>query len=448
MTTTNLMKGKQRTSCFVALIATTVIFNGCMTVRLPKAEIKSGEPSEILTWNHVVEEALKNHPDLKEAQANVQSLARSRDSAIGSYLPSVSGEFDRSRFRTAGGTAPKNSMDMGIQASQPIFTGFQILGDFLQAKRNLAAEEYAYLNTSADVRLRLRSVYVDLLRLEKLLEVSKQISERRQQNAELIRLRYEAGREHVGSLLRSEAIARQAGFEVDQTTRSIETTSLRLGRELGGDFFTRTRVAGDLSTMIPEAPKINPKFSELAEQTPSVRQLIKLAESKKAAVLSAQSAIWPQVNGTYDYGYSGDRSSNLDKHYEVGMSVSAPFFEGGKNVQAIRKATSDYEAARETAKSARDETLVKQSEAWAAFRNALDLVEVRKKFLTAAEERSEIIRSQYTSGLVNFQDFDLAEQDLADSQKAHVEALANALTQEANWEFEKGGTLEEILREQ
>lgn len=422
------------------------ISSGCMTTRLSKVEILESLEGQILTWPDAVRGALEHNPDLKKSRAEVKSLARSRDSAAGAFLPSATGTYDRSRSKSTGSSSIEQSMDIGFQASQPIFAGFQIVADFLKASRELSAEEYAYLDTSANVRFRLRSAYIDLLRLEELFEVSEQIVERRKQNAELIQLRYDAGREHQGSLLRSQAIVRQAVFELDQTRRAMETQSLRFSRELGGAFISSIHVEGNLEEWIPKLSDPKPNFTLLAQNTPAVQQLIKLAEAKKAEIVSAQSVVWPQVNGTYDYGYSGDRASNLDKHYSLGLGISVPLFEGGRNLQAIRKAKADYDAAREAAESARDETLVQLAESWAALENALDSVDVRRKFLEAAEERAEIIKSQYTSGLVNFQDFDLAEQDLADSQKSFVEALAAALTREASLDLEKGSTLEEIIR--
>jgi len=45
---------------------------------------------------------------------------------------------------------------------------------------------------------------------------------------------------------------------------------------------------------------------------------------------------------------------------------------------------------------------------------------------------------------VNFQDFDIAEQELADAERAHVQSLADVLIREADWIAAQGGTLEEI----
>jgi outer membrane protein TolC len=126
---------------------------------------------------------------------------------------------------------------------------------------------------------------------------------------------------------------------------------------------------------------------------------------------------------------------------------SVPFFNGGKNVEGIFKAKADYLAAEEAAVSQRDETVAKLAEAWAFYADAIEDVDVKRKFLVASRKRAEIIRVQYTTGLAGFQDFDIAEQENADSERNYVESLANALVQQANWEQIKGESLEESLNE-
>ncbi len=429
------------------MLAGVLFFSGCLGVKLQELQIRHAAGSEALGWKQVAREAAANNPDLHEARFQVESAARSRDIALSEYLPSAEGSLDRSYSRTSGTGPSQDGLGLGLTVTQPLFTGLRITGDFLKARRDLEAEEYAYLDTSAQVRFRLRSVYIDLMRLERLLETFRNIEERRKKNADLIQLRYEAGREHLGSSLRARAIAGQAAFDVRQTERLIQSQSMRMSRELGGDFIVPFHAEGDLEALTPKLSAEEPDFSKLAEKNPRVQQALKTAEGLKAGVLSAQGELWPQAEGVYAYGNSGETASGLRDDSFLGLRVSVPLFEGGSNIQGIRRAKSDFSGSMAAARSLRDETAVQQAEAWMALRNAVDAVEVRRRFLEASIERSDIIRSQYTTGLVNYQDFDLAEQDLSDSQKNYVEALAAALVREAEWDFSKGLTLEELLLE-
>lgn len=421
--------------------------SGCLTVRLPEVQIRKTHEPQTLSWGSLVRQALSLNPDLQAARYLVTASARSRDIAFGDYLPSVGGGFERDISRTTGIGSTKDGMGLDISADQSLFDGFGTTGKWLKTRKELEAVKLAYVETSADVRFRLRSAYIDMIRLERLVATNRQIEERRRQNSDLIRLRYDAGRENLGSALRAEALTEQAVFDVKQAERELESEALRLARESGGEFVYPLRMADDFEKMVQKVSLASADYVALAEKTPKVMRLVKTAEAAKAEVVKAQSVVWPQVDGTYDYGYTGDRASNMKDQSSLGVQVNVPFFNGGKNVNAIRKAKADYEAAERAAQSARDEAIAALAEARTSFVDAIEYVEVRKKFLDAAGKRAEIIRAQYSTGLANFTDFDAAEQENATAEKAYVESLADIFIQQANWDKVRGATLEDAYHE-
>lgn len=390
-----------------------------------------------------MELALAHHPDLRQSAEALAAKRHNRNQALGDYLPSVDGSVSRKRTRTVTSTTT-HSLALDLDVTQPLLDG-QIAADALKAWREWEASRLAYIEKSAEVRQALRLAFVELLRLDKLLEVNQATALRRQENAEMIQLRYEAGREHEGSLKRAQAIAEQAAFEMRQTQRRLESQSLALGRQLGGYFEVPMAVAGDLEMLLPDSPQPPVDYAAMAEQTPSVQRLIKSAEASKATVFSSQAEFLPTVEGTFNYGYSGSGVSDLDDDSTLGLTLSVPLFQGGSNVQGLLESSAEYRAAIEAARSTRDSRIAQLSERWAGFRDSWELVHVRRAFLEAARKRSEIVRAQYTTGLADFQDFDIAEQELADSEKAYVQSLSDVLTQEANWIFTKGIPLEEAL---
>ncbi len=329
--------------------------------------------------------------------------------------------------------------------NQSLFNGFGTTGNFLKAKKDLDAAKFQYVVTSANVRNALRLAYVDSLRWNRLWKVNQGIRERRKQNAEMVRLRYEAGRENQGSALRAEALAAQAAYDVQAAERYINSQTLRLARVSGGGFVLPVAITDSLEQLVPLAVIQEPDYAEIAENLPQVQRLVKVAESAKANIVAAQSSVWPQVDGTMDYGESGERVSNLKSEHSWLLNVSVPFFNGGKNVNAIRKAKADYEAARALAVSARDEAIAQLADAWTKYMNAIDTIAVRKKFLEASQKRAEIVRAEYASGMMTFQDFDTAEQEQNNAENDYVQSLADVSNTQANWEMIRGKTLEDDL---
>ena len=441
------------------IVLAALLLGGCLTVSLPRAHIQNVSQPEALTWPQLVKTTIQHNPDLQSARYVVTSTARSRDIAFGDYLPSFDGELQRSVSRngsfgggsnssssgSGGGGGLQDNLSLDLVGTQSLFNGFGTTGSFIKARKDLEAAKYEYVVTSATVRNNLRLAYIDVLRWNRLLKVNQGILERRKQNAEMVRLRYEAGRENLGSALRAEALAAQAAFDVQAAGRFINSQTLRLARETGGEFVLPVLIRESLEQGIPAAIVMEPDYAEIAENLPQVQRLLKIAEAAKANVVAVQSAVWPQVNGTMDYGKSGERVSNLQSEHSWGLNVLVPFFNGGKNINAIRKAKADYEAARALAVSARDEAIAQLADAWVRYVNAIESVAVRKKFLEASQKRAEIVRAEYASGLMTFQDFDTAEQEQNNSENDYVQSLADVSNTQANWEMIRGETLEDYL---
>lgn len=78
----------------------------------------------------------------------------------------------------------------------------------------------------------------------------------------------------------------------------------------------------------------------------------------------------------------------------------------------------------------------------AALQDGVERAEVQKGFLNAAEVRAEIVRSQYTSGLLSFEDWDIIENDLITTQKQMISSQRDMVIAEADWERAQGrGTI-------
>ena len=234
------------------IVLSALLLGGCLTVRLPGIHIRQASEPQVLTWGPLVRQALTLNPDLQMARYLVTSSTRNRDIAFGDYLPSVDGGLDRNVSRTTGTNPTVDNMGLNVAAQQSLFNGFGTTGNWLKAGKDLEAMQLAYVEASAGVRFRLRSSYIDIIRLERLVATNHQIYERRKQNSDLVRLRYEAGRENLGSALRAEAITGQADFDVKQTERLWESEALRLARESGGEFVFPIHVEDDLEVMLPK----------------------------------------------------------------------------------------------------------------------------------------------------------------------------------------------------
>ena len=218
-----------------------------------------------LTWEDCVREAAEHHPDLISSREKLNQTRAEKSIVESDLLPQVTTEASGIRSKTNPGRAG-NKYTYGLGGEQLLFDGFKIASDVASASREVKAAQYDYDVTSSNVRLSLRVAFVELLRANALLEVTKNIAERRRQNLELVELLYNAGREHKGSLAITRADLAQAELDIIEAGRNIELSQRRLLKELGRSTFSPINVKGSLEAKLEDREK--PDFEFLAETTP------------------------------------------------------------------------------------------------------------------------------------------------------------------------------------
>lgn len=396
---------------------------------------------EILTWNDCVREAIKNHPDLISASGKLKQSKADKSITISTMLPQISADASDKKLETDANKEYESS-SYSITGKQLLFDGFKTANDVKASSETINALQYNYAVTSSNIRLRLRTAFSGLLRTQKLVLMTEGIALRRKQNAELVKLRYEAGREHRGSLLTSQADLAQAEFEVVQAKRSVSLAQRQLTKELGRRKIIPIRANGDFE--ITEVNGKNPDFEYLADNTIFLKELIARKEAARFGLKSAKANFFPKIyaNATTGTTNSDWRPDEDTYAWSVGVSVSLPIFEGGSRIAKVSKAKSGLNKAQADERSGRDSIIFTLEETWTEFQNAADKVSVQRKYLEAAKERAKIANAQYSTGLTSFNDWIIIEDNIVNAKKSFLNAQANVLINEANWIQAKGGTLD------
>ena len=393
---------------------------------------------DVLTWQDCVKEAAENHPDLISAEEGVKESRASKAITLSSLLPQIEGSLGASTASASGVTT--DTYTHGVSATQLLFDGFKTYDNVRAAVENIKAAQYAYRFTSSEVRLSLRTAFINLLRAQELLNITEEIFKIRRGNFELITLRYESGLEHKGALLTAQANLAQAQFEIVQAKRALEVAQRRLVKEMGRTEASPLRAEGVFQ--VNDAALEKPDFEALARNNPSLGKLIAQKNAASFGIKAARADFFPQLSGRAGRDKSGQHWPPGGNSWDAGLSLSFPLFEGGLRLAEVDKAKAIFNQARENERSSKDSIIVALEQTWAALQDAIETVEVQKKFLEASEERGKIAEAQYSLGLIQFDNWTIIEDDLVSTKKAFLDAQANALLAEASWVQEKGETLE------
>ncbi|MFH0739462.1 MAG: TolC family protein [Candidatus Omnitrophota bacterium] len=401
---------------------------------------------ESLTWGACIEEARKNHPDLISAQEGVKQYEAGKKITASTLYPQIDSSADVSRERTkttaSGKTTKKtdNSFGYGVTGSQLLFDGLKTANDLKAASEDIKAAEFNYKFTSSEVRLRLRTAFINLLKAQESLKITQDIYDIRRGNLELITLRYESGIEHRGALLTAEANLAQSEFEIAQNKRALEVAQRELIKEMGRVKSSPIRVEGEFR--VADAALEKPDFEVLANKNPS---LGKLAAQKNAAsfgIKAAKADFLPQLSAQTGASKSNSHWPPDNEQLSAGLSLSLPLFEGGLRLAQVAQAKAIFNQAQADERSAKDSIILSLQQSWAALADAVGTVKVQSKFLEAIEERARISEAQYSLGLIQFDNWTIIEDQLVNAKKSFLDAQANALLAEASWVQAKGETLE------
>lgn len=398
----------------------------------------AGYAVEVLSWEDCVREAAKNHPDLVSAQENIKAKESAKAITASGFYPQVSSDVSASTSKS--GSQTTDTYGYGVSASQLVFDGFKTSASVKAGAENIKAARYTFQFTSSEVRLRLRTAFINLWNAQELLKITQEISKIRRDNLILISLRYESGLEHKGALLTAEANVAQANFEVSQAERNLAVAQQDLVREVGRTSFSAVRVSQDLT--LDEVEKEKPDFEKLAQAHPSFKQLVAQKAVAALSIDAARAEFFPTVTASTAVDKSGARWPAEEGRWNTGVSLSLPLFEGGKRLAQVSQAKALYNKAQADERSGKDSLVMTLEQAWASLQDATELVSVREKFLEATQARARIAESQYSLGLVQFDSWTIIEDDLVSAKKTYLNAQTGALLAQADWIQAKGEVLE------
>ncbi len=386
-----------------------------------------------LSWDQAVVLARQNNPDLKSAALSVESAESSYKGTFSDYFPQISASGGYTKSRSGGVTS--NDHSYSLSAQQSIFSGFRTWASQSHARtqKDVAGADFSL--TASQTLFDLRSAFVNLLYTQENLALLEKIRARREDNLRLIELRYQAGRENRGSLLRSRAQLSQAKFEVDSAKRELRTVQKRLSSIINAPDFEVNTVTGSFQTASKDSA---PDFESLILRTPRYQKAARQLKLSQSAVVTARSDFFPSISVSGSGRRRGDEFPPETDSWSVGASASYAIFSGNRTHYNVQQSKLERSRASQNLVSVRRSLEVSLEDAFLKLQDAAGQAQVQSEFLDAAQERASIARAQYTNGLVTFQDWDIIEGDLISAQKQNLSALRASALSEANWQLSIG----------
>jgi len=419
---------------------------------------RSRADGNVFTWKKCAAIALEHNPDIRAAQQAVARAESSTRVARGATMPQVTLNTGYSHYQddlrvmslqqvgdvpadgTLGGEdGPvfplENEFSVSLHGRYDIYTGGRLSAEIRRGETTQRQAVARLDGTRHNVLCDLKRAFTRLMYAQRLIRLAGEIEQRRKGNLELVRLRFEGGREHRGSFLFSKALHREAAIEIRHAERSREVARSALARVMGQDAPPGLSVTGILAFAEESWPT---NQEQTVRSHPVYLEKRALLDSAMADVAIARSRFRPGVALSGSLTQYAEDAGVDQNRWTVGLALSVPLYRGGQNVHGLASYTAAAREAREELRSTRDLLRTKLVEAKAAVEDARQFVLTRQQLLAAATTRAEIAQEQYNSGLLKFENWDLIENDLIARQKRLLEALRNAILAEADLQQAQG----------
>ncbi len=387
-----------------------------------------------LSWKDCARAALGNNPGLKAKKlaAEQNKYLYQSQAGINYYLSSI--DISHSLSRSGSETSsPSTRASTSLQATQPLLN-LKALSSIRSAKIRYDVANAEYKVESANLRQTLYSAFVNLVYAQENLATQKKILVIRQNSSQLVKLDYNSGTESRGNMMTAEAKTEVSSSSVVQAERSLDSARRDLLNAMGFSDFRP--VVAKASLTAPDYTFDTGNVKGLIETIPQVISQEKSLESVNEQLLSAKYDVYPTLNASESYGWSGKGEIPGTNGWSLGLSLNLPLFSNGptyyaNNTRAAELALKSGEASLRDMKNMLEGSI---RNGYNDFLNAKDNALVNVGVLNAAEETYKESQIKYQAGQMSFIDLETTEQSLVDAQLKQLSLFQNANTRKISME--------------
>lgn len=404
---------------------------GIISLAIFIAYTSLAQTNDLLSWEQCLEQTRASNPDLVSARAAVRETEYSVVTANSAFLPEItaSAGLSRGQNENNGDWSDNKSSSGRLSLSQDLFSGGGNLANRRQALAQLRIVNEQYRQTLADVELRSRLAFIDVLYAQDLIDLTEQIASRRSDNVRLIQLRFDGGRENAGSLARSQAQLAQAEYEVREARRSLEYALRNLAAAMG----QMEPVAGAAGDLQATAPEMTLDLKPLMEQTPDYTIANIQVESSKLGVTVSRSAQFPKISFSASAGEGSSDYENYNGNWSVGLNASMPIFTGNRNRSEVAAAKQRVVQTEMGLLNTGNSLMASLQQQWNSYVNAVESETVQKQLYEAETLRADISTAKYKQGLLSYEDWDIIESDVINQGKSYLQRRRSSEITQAQW---------------
>jgi len=379
--------------------------------------------------------AYKNNPELKAAREASKAADEALPRAYSGWLPTLTANYTRSRFRDDDGTnsATSTPHSTGLNYSQNLFSGGSSYFSVRQAQNSILASRARLHQTEQRVLTSAILAYIDVVRLREITELSKKNEAALKEQLNATKERFK-----LGETTRTDVAQAKSRLASAVSDRISAEGSLI---EADADFKEIFEINSDPDMAYPVIfPEIPESYDILKEKSIKLNPGLKALEYDNLVaqdnIKISKSSLLPSVNlnGAYqDDNNLRTRSGGGDlETSSVTLNVTMPLFQSGAEYSRIRENKRLAERAKYNLKQQYNITVKNSMVAWkdvettkASLKANQTAVEAAKLALEGVKQEREIGSRTTLNVLDQEQELFSAEISLVTSERNMIISVFN-----------------------
>ncbi|MCY0853871.1 efflux transporter outer membrane subunit [Cupriavidus sp. D39] len=399
--------------------------------------------------NELIATALAENKDVKIAAARVEQFLGQFESTRSQLFPQVAAGVNAQRRRVPLGTA---QLPAGVgpvvnqyQAALSASWEFDVFGKLRRqteaARASLLASEEGRRATILTLVAAVASSYVNLLSLDRQLDIARATVASREESVHVFQLRYGGGEVSQMELAQSQSEYESSLATIPQIELQIAQQEDALSILLGQNPQPIPHDRGLDDLVLPLVPAGLP--SELLTRRPDLRQAEQDLVAANALIGAARALYFPSISLTGVFGTASSQFSSLftgpARLWSYAGAVTAPIFTAGNISGQVMQAEAQQQQALFAYQKAIQVAFQEVEDALVSLQKTREKLVVQGRQVEALRTYARLARLRYEGGYTSYIEVLDAERSLFNAQLSYAQAQGTVFSSSVNLYKAMGG---------
>jgi outer membrane protein len=411
-----------------------------------------------ITYEEAIKTALRQNIPLQQEQNLLKVAEAYRSQSYASFLPEVSAYLGANRIigrqfdQTVGDFTEEkvNNMNGSIDASIPIFTGFNRLHTMRQAESAVEQKYYQIVRSKQDAIFNASVQYLTVIVNRELLEVAKADLAFQEELLGSIQIFLETGTRNIADLYNQEAGVKRIALTVVEAENQLDISKAELIRMLQVNplvEWTFEAPEREFAELLTQEVDIESMYNEAIASRPDYKQQKEQIEIDERGVKIAKSNYYPSLGLGYSFGSRfsslaqetfSDQFRDINRVQVYGAQLNIPIFSNLRTRANVQRNLQLYNNSQLALEDLERSIFTEVQTAIANFKAAQQRVIFADAQLKAAEKALEVERERFRLGTGTLIDLNRANATYVQAQSENIQADYTLIFQKTALDYYKG----------